>query len=86
MRTTVTIEPDIAERLKQRALEQETSFKATLNETLRRGLRENRSSDRKPFVQETSDMGRPRFDLGKANHLAAQLEDEEIIRELEQGR
>lgn len=86
MRTTVTIEPDIAERLKRRARDQETSFKATLNETLRRGLRDEGSGERKPFVQETSNMGPPRFDLGKANQLADQLEDEEIIRKLEQGR
>lgn len=86
MRTTVTIEPDIAERLKQQARERETSFKAALNETLRRGLRDGGSDDRKPFVQQTSNMGPPRFDLGKANQLADQLEDEEIIRKLEQGR
>lgn len=86
MRTTVTIEPDIAKRLKQRARDRETSFKATLNETLRRGLRDEGSGERKPFKQTTSNMGPPKFDLTKANQLAADLEDAELIRKLEQGR
>ncbi|MBU6401612.1 MAG: hypothetical protein KGS61_14950 [Verrucomicrobia bacterium] len=38
MRTTVTLEPDVARRLREASRRHKSTFKHTLNETLRRGL------------------------------------------------
>lgn len=87
MRTTVSIEADLAEQLKRRARESEISFKAVLNDALRKGLREDGRSDSTPFVQRTSKMElRPGVDLTKANQVAEELEDSELARRLEQRR
>lgn len=87
MRTTVTIEPDLAESLRRRARQNDTSFKSVLNDALRRGLEEDGSSSGAPFVQRSSEMGlRAGIDLTKANRLADELEDAELVRKLEQRR
>ena len=44
MRTTVTLDPDVAARLRRLARERGASFKATINETLRAGLEAGRGS------------------------------------------
>lgn len=86
MRTTVTLEDDLAETLRQQAHERDVPFKRVLNDAIRIGLSSSARSP-KPFRMKPSDMGiRPGIDLIKANQLAADLEDEEIIRKLEQGR
>lgn len=82
MRTTVTLEPDIAAHLKQRAQQQGISFKDVLNRTLRAGL--GAGLDREPFVQQTASLGlRPGIDLDRAGHLADELEDAARVRKLE---
>ncbi|MEX2620174.1 MAG: hypothetical protein WD250_08130 [Egibacteraceae bacterium] len=82
MRTTVTLEPDVAAQLKQRAQQQGISFKDALNSTLRAGL--GGGIDRAPFVQGTASMGlRPGVDLDRAGRLADELEDAERVRKLE---
>lgn len=83
MRTTVTLDPDLAARLKALARERGVSFKEALNSVLRRGLTEGDEGAR-PYRQRTYTMGaRPGIDLTKALQLAAELEDEEIVRKLE---
>ncbi len=87
VRTTVTIEPDLAESLRRRARQDEASFKSVLNDALRRGLQEGDSPPATPFVQRSSEMGlRAGIDLTKANRLADELEDAELVRKLEQRR
>ena len=88
MRTTLTIEESIARALKQRAYETGLSFKAVVNETLRKGLeREKRKPERnKKFRQRTYEMGVPLLDLTKANQLAGEHEDAELIRKMELGK
>jgi len=55
LRTTITLDEDVARRLKEKARRSGTSFKAVLNETLRMGLSHESSLPRKPFVwRETS--------------------------------
>lgn len=82
MRTTVTLEPDIAARLRERAQQQGLSFKDVLNRTLRAGL--EGEIDREPFVQDTASLGlRPGFDLDRAGRLADDLEDAEHVHKLE---
>lgn len=83
MRTTVTLDPDIASRLQRISSERGTSFKATLNETLRRGL-EAGDAAAKPYREATRNIGvRPGIDADKALSLAAELEDAETVRKLE---
>ncbi|MBA2576894.1 MAG: hypothetical protein H0V05_09695 [Euzebyaceae bacterium] len=82
MRTTVTLEPDIAARLKERAQELGVPFKDVLNSTLRAGL--GGDFERRPFTQQTASLGlRPGIDLDRARRLADELEDAEIVRKLE---
>ena len=86
MRTTVTLDDDIAELLKKRARERDVPFKRVLNETIRAGL-ERGAPAAKPYRMKPRKLGvRPGVDLTNALRLAAELEDAEVVRELEQGR
>jgi hypothetical protein len=82
MRTTVTLDPDVAAKLKQVARERGESFKAVLNDAVRAGLGRSRRSPRR-YSMPVRRMGvRPVIDLDHALRLAGQLEDEETIRKL----
>ena len=80
MRTTVTLDTDVAEELKAIARRRNLPFKQVLNSTVRAGLAAERAG-RKPFVQKTYAMG-AKVDLTKALQMAADLEDEENIRRM----
>lgn len=83
MRTTVTLDADVAAKLKALARERGISFKQALNQAVRAGLRTRRQPPRAP-IRYTQAMGlRPGIDLDKALQLASALEDEEIARKLE---
>lgn len=87
MRTTVTIDPDV-EALLSRAMKQKgLSFKEALNAALRLGLMRDQSRKASSAKLPTFDM-RQRADvnLDKALHLVSELEDEETLRKLSQGR
>jgi hypothetical protein len=89
MRTTVTLEPDLATRLKEYAHRRQTSFKAALNAAVRRGLsaQEPPASSRRRFVVNPhSSPFRPGIDSGKLNQLADQLEAENFRRARRAGR
>jgi hypothetical protein len=82
MRTTVTLDPDIAARLHRLSSERGATFKATINATLRAGL-DAESRAMKPYREQTCSLGvQPGIDLTKALRLAAELEDEEVVRKL----
>lgn len=86
MRTTVTLDPDVAARLKAVARERGISFKQALNSAVRAGLG-GQARARRAFKQYAQPMGlRPGFNLDKALQLAAALEDEEIVRKLERRK
>lgn len=86
MRTTVTLEDDVAQRLKDLAHERGISFKRAINDAVRRGL-EGGGGEPRPFVVKARKMGlKPGIDLSKANQLAAELEDAETLRKLRAGR
>jgi Ni,Fe-hydrogenase III large subunit len=84
MRTTVTFEPDVAARLKQRLAENQETLKELVNQAMRNLLnapQEKRKEKR--FRVEPHDFGfRPGIDLNKMNQLADELEDQQIIRKL----
>jgi hypothetical protein len=82
IRTTVTLDDDLAAKLRSLAQERGVSFKEALNTALRSGL--SGSTAARPYRVEPRRMGlRPGLDLDKALRLAAELEDAETIRKLE---
>lgn len=86
MRTTVTLDADVAARLKAVARERGISFKQALNTAVRVGLGGERRVAR-AFKQYAQPMGlRPGFNLDKALQLAGALEDEEAVRRLERRK
>ena len=83
MRTTVTLDADLAAKLKAAAHQRGISFKQALNQALRAGLSARRKPPQ-PLTQYTQAMGlRPGVNLDKALQLASAFEDEEIVRKLE---
>lgn len=85
MRTTVTLDPDVAAKLKELAHRRRASFKATLNDVLRRGLAAQTSpSKRKRFVVRPHAGGfRPGIDPGQLNQLLDELDVEDFTGEVE---
>jgi hypothetical protein len=77
MRTTLTLDADVAAKLAAEARRTGRSFKQTVNETLRRGLASPRpGAGRKPFVVQARDLGRLRPGL-KLDSIADLLEQVE---------
>ncbi len=82
VRTTVTLDPDVAARLKAVARERGLSFKAALNDAIRSGL-DASSVPARPYRVRARPLGlRPGVDLDHAVRLAADDEDAEIVRKL----
>jgi hypothetical protein len=79
MRTTVTLDADADQIVRQLMRERGMSFKEALNEAIRAG---NMSRGRRRFRTRAFDMGPATIPLDKAMRLAADLEDEELIRKL----
>lgn len=83
MRTTVTLDDDTLAVVKRRMAEQDVSFKEALNSAIRDG------AARRPapasFSTRTADLGVPSVSLDRALQLAAELEDDELVRRLRQG-
>ncbi len=80
MRTTLTLEDDLAEQLKRRARTTGRSFKEVVNEAIRRGLSlgESPADDPPPFRIEARKRGfRGGLDPTKLNQLYDELEAEE---------
>ncbi len=83
MRTTVTLDQDVAAKLREVARERGVSFKTALNESLRAGLGGNARAARR-YRMPARDMGvRRGVDLDRALRLAGELEDAEIVRKLQ---
>lgn len=80
MRTTLTLDDDLAGALKKRAHATGRSFKAVVNEAIRRGLSTGSAllDEPEPFrVQPHSCGFRPGIDTAKLNQLVDELELEE---------
>lgn len=77
MRTTVTLEPQLAAKLKELAHRRRASFKQTLNDALRRGLAGQRRGEAPPFVVTPHRGGfRPGVDPARLNQLVDELDVE----------
>ncbi len=82
MRTTLTLDDDLADALKQRAKLLDVPFKQVVNEALRRGLAPDSPEDRPVFRVRTFRSGfRPGVDPMKLNQLNDQLEVEDFLEE-----
>lgn len=89
MRSTVRLDDDLLQALKQRAEAERTSMTKLLNRAVREwfaGVGNDAEARKKAFVQKTYSMGKPLVDLTKALQIAAELEDEYIIEKLKQGK
>jgi plasmid stability protein len=74
-RTTLTLEDDVAARLRQEAQRQGRSLKAVANDALRVGLRAPESKEAPAFRMQTRDMGlRPGVDLDDIQGLLDRLD------------
>ena len=84
MRTTLTLDDDLARELKQKANEKGLPFKDIVNRALLVGLQEmEKPRPRKAYRCKTYALGYPpRADLDRALEVAAELDDEEIARKL----
>jgi hypothetical protein len=85
MRTTVTLDPDVETLLRKQVRQSGEPFKQVLNNAVRAGLR-TKKEGLPVFRPLTFDMGKPTIDLTKALSLSAELEDEEIVRQLRRLR
>ena len=84
MRTTVRIDDEVLQKLKEQARKENTSLTRLLDRTLRAGMQVSRKPGRRRQrrQEQTYAMGVPRIKLDKALALAAALEDEEIVRKM----
>lgn len=78
MRTTLTIDDDVAVQLDRLRRKNDASFKDVVNDVLRRGLRDMIAPQgkRKPFRTKASRMGRPRINIDNTAETLAYLEGE----------
>jgi uncharacterized protein GlcG (DUF336 family) len=88
MRTTVQIDDDLLEDLKQEAHREGTSLAKMVNRVLRRGIQVVRRAGkaRAAYREKTFSMGQPKVALDKALALAAMMEDEEILQKIERRK
>ncbi|MEA2009674.1 MAG: hypothetical protein U9N78_03115 [Actinomycetota bacterium] len=81
MRTTVTLEPDVAEQLRQIMKERSITFKEAVNSTLRRGL--GREIQAQPYKAPSYPMGlKPGIDGDRISHVMDEMADEEFVRKM----
>ena len=89
MRTTLTLEDDLAALLKRRATELGISFKEMVNRTVRAGLGQEMTTAPVADVPRTESHSfgfRPGIDLDKLNQLADELEADAVAESLSSER
>jgi hypothetical protein len=87
MRTTLTLEPDVARMIEEAAHRQHKPIKQVVNEALRRGLAPQVSArTRKRFRINPHKTGlRPGIDGASFNQLVDELEDEAVVEKVRAG-
>jgi hypothetical protein len=79
MRTTLTLDPDVAQLVDEAAHRARTSRKQVINDALRRELSQP-PSRRKPYRLAAHEaVLQPGYDLAGFNRLADELEDDAIL-------
>ena len=75
MRTTLTLDEDVAAKLKSEARRTGRSLKETVNELLRAGLAQNRAKKDRPLRIHAKNMGvRPGLDYDRISRLLEEVE------------
>jgi hypothetical protein len=84
MRTTLTLDPDVAMKIKKRMVEQKLTLKETVNQALRSGLKAvEKETKRSPFKVIPHSFGfKPGIDLNRLNQLVDELEAGEYVRKM----
>ena len=83
MRTTVTLDPDTEQIIRRQMAERGVSFKEALNDAIRRGVRSSGAA--RPFRTATAALGQSTVNLDRALQVAAELEDDELVRKVRRG-
>ncbi len=83
MRTTVTLDADTEALVRRRMRERNVSFKQALNDAIREGMTPDGG---RVFRTQTADLGLPTINLDRALQVAAELEDEELVRKMRSGK
>ena len=78
MRTTLTLDDDVAVQIERLRRSRDASLKDVVNEALRRGLREMgaKPKKREPFRTQASNMGTPFINLDNVAEAIAYAEGE----------
>ena len=81
MRTTLTLEPDVARQLRQQIAEKKLPLKRIVNDALRAGLSQTgKREEATDFTVEPHSFGfKPGIDRDKLGHLLDELEGEEFL-------
>ncbi len=83
MRTTVTLDSDTEQLLRERMRRRGVSFKQALNDSIRDANSRGHGS---PTVTRTQSLGSPALGLDHALRVAADLEDTELARKMDLGK
>lgn len=85
MRTTVTLEPDVARLIEEAMRRRRQSFKQVINDAIRRGLLPGHAREKPAPYRVTPHQAklRPGYDPRGFNKLADALEDELVLGRLE---
>jgi hypothetical protein len=83
VRTTVTLDPDVAQIVRRKMRERSMTFKDAINDAIRSGA--DRGAPRPAFRTATAALGVPTVDLDRALSIAAGLEDDDLIRKMRAG-
>lgn len=83
MRTTVTLDPDTEQIIRRRMRERGQSFKEAVNDAIRAGGLGGPTPA--AFRTETAALGESAVNLDRALQVAADLEDDELVRRMRAG-
>jgi hypothetical protein len=81
MRTTLTLDPDVAKLLEEETRRQRKTFKQVVNEAIRRGLAPAMRRKKAPPYRVEPHCARlaPGLDRGALNRLADELETDAVV-------
>ena len=83
MRTTLTLDPDVARLVEEAMHRHRKSMKRVVNDAIRKALAGAVAEDKEPYrvIPHHTEL-RPGYDHSSLNRLADELEDEEILEKL----
>ena len=80
VRTTVTLDPDVDQLLKEEMRRAGLTFRQALNQAIRRALAGNAAAERRPFKLRPKRLSlRPGLDPALLQHLEEELDTESFI-------